>query len=119
MTSEDYKIVDDAYVYYVTYSIVQWLPVFISADACKIVTNSLNFCYENKSLCTSAFVVMPTHIHAILFDKEFDNQRLAKSLAEFRKFTGRSLCDFCDKSMPSCFRKVIRECSVSDRERRF
>jgi putative transposase len=119
MTTENYRIVGDAHVYFVTYSIVEWLPVFISKDACKIVTDSLNFCYEQKSLCTSAFVIMPTHMHAVVFDKEFDNDRLIKSLGEFRKFTGRSLCDLCDKTMPSCFGKTLRECSVSDRTRRF
>ncbi len=50
MTSERFRIVDDAHVYFVTNSVVEWLPVFISEAACRIVTDSLNFCYENKEL---------------------------------------------------------------------
>jgi len=119
MASEKYKIVDDAFVYFVTFSIVEWLPVFVSADANKVVTESLNFCFEKKSLCTSAFVIMPTHMHAVVFDKDFDNDRLIRSLSDLRKFTGRSLSDYCDKKMPKCFQTNLRECSVADRQRRF
>ena len=65
MTTERFRICDDAHVYFVTYTIVQWLPVFVSEEACRIVTNSLNFCQEQKGLCTNAYVIMPTHLHAI------------------------------------------------------
>ncbi len=118
MPSENYRIVDDAYVYFITWSIIEWLPVFVSEAACKIVTDSLNFCRINKSLCTSAFVIMPTHMHAILFDQDFDNDRLARSLADFRKFTGRSISDFCERGMPGCFRESLREFATADRSRR-
>ena len=73
MTTERYRLTNDAYVYFVTYSIVQWLPVFITEAACKIVTESLSFCHQQKELRTNAFVIMPTHIHAIVFDSDFDN----------------------------------------------
>jgi REP element-mobilizing transposase RayT len=63
---ERYKIRPDAAVYYVTYSVVDWLPVFISSAACDIVTESLNFCHERKGLRINGFVIMPTHIHAIV-----------------------------------------------------
>ncbi len=95
MTSERFRIVDDAHVYFVTYSVVEWLPVFVSETACRIVTDSLNVCHEKKGLRTNAYVIMPTHMHAILFDRSSDNERLERSLADFRKFTGRQLSDFC------------------------
>jgi REP element-mobilizing transposase RayT len=116
---ERYRITSDAAVYFVTFSIVDWLPVFISESACRIITDSLNFCHENKSLCVNAFVIMPTHMHAIVFDRGFDSQRLQNAITDFRKFTGRSLCDFCDAHMPRCFRESIRAASREDRERRF
>jgi len=119
MGTEAYRVVEDAHIYFVTYSIVEWLPVFVSEQACRIVTDSLNFCRKNKGLCTNAFVIMPTHMHAIVFDRAFDNDRLQRSLTEFRKFTGRSLSDFCATHMPKCFADVLRECSTADRERRF
>jgi putative transposase len=116
---ERYRIRQDAAVYFVTYSIVEWLPVFVSEAACRIVTDSLNFCHQRKGLCTNAFVIMPTHMHAIVFDHEFDCQRLVRTLADFRKSTGRSLSDFCGSHLPSCFHQTLRSAATADRERRF
>jgi putative transposase len=119
MTSERYRIRSDGYVYFVTHSIIEWLPVFVSDSACRIITDSLNYCRRNFGLCTNAYVIMPTHIHAIVFDQRFDSDDLQKSLTSFRKFTGRSLCDYCAQHMPSCFDKVLHEASTADRIRRF
>ena len=119
MTSERYRITDDAHVYFVTYSIVEWLPVFVSEKACRIITDSLNFCHQKKHLRTNAYVIMPTHFHAIFFDAEFDNERLKRSLTDFRKFTGRALSDFCGSNMPPCFAETLKASSTADRERRF
>jgi REP element-mobilizing transposase RayT len=116
---ERYRIGPDAAVYFVTYSVVDWLPVFVSEATCRIITDSLNFCREKKCLCTNAFVIMPTHMHAILFDRDFDTVRLQKSITDFRKFTGRSLCDFCETHMPRCFAETFRAASTEDRDRRF
>lgn len=116
---ERYRITDDAHVYFVTYSIVDWLPMFISESACRIVIDSLNFCHQKKGLRINAFVIMPTHMHAIVFDGDFDSERLKRSLTDFRKFTGRSLSDHCLNHMPKCFHETLRASSTADRERRF
>jgi REP element-mobilizing transposase RayT len=66
-----------------------------------------------------AYCLMPTHMHAIFFDAKFDNERLQRSLADFRKFTGRSLSDYCACHLPKCFLETLRASSTADRERRF
>jgi putative transposase len=116
---ERYRISPDAAVYYVTYSIVEWLPVFVSEAACRIITDSLNYCHANKGLRVNAFVIMPTHMHAIVFDKDFDSKRLENTLTDFRKFTGRSLSDFCAHHVAHCFTEALRAAATADRERRF
>jgi len=37
---ERYHIVSGVGVYYVTFTVVEWLPVFIDEHACKIITGS-------------------------------------------------------------------------------
>ncbi len=44
---ERYRIVEGVGVYYVTFSVTEWLPRFIDESACKIVTDSFNFCIQN------------------------------------------------------------------------
>ncbi len=91
----------------------------MSEAACRIVTDSLNHCNQHKGLCTNAFVIMPTHMHAIFFDRDFDSNRLVQTLADFRKFTGRSLSDYCARHMPRCFAATLRDAATADRARRF
>ena len=116
---ERFRIHPEAAVYFVTYSVVEWLPVFIREATCKIVTDSLTFCHHQKQLRINAFVIMPTHLHLILFDGDFDSERLTRTLADFRKFTGRQLSDYSEKQLPGCFPKTLHEQATADRQRRF
>jgi REP element-mobilizing transposase RayT len=115
---ERYRIYDGA-VYFITMSVVEWLPVFTSEVTCKILADSLNYCHEHKSLRINAYVIMPTHFHAIVFGREFNPKGLKSTLTDFRKFTGRRLTDHCACHMPRCFGEVFRRVSGEDRDRRF
>src|SRR5574339_611922 len=88
---ERYRIVKGVALYYVTFTVVEWLPVFIDETACKVVTDSFNYCIRNKFLGVNAYVIMPTHLHAILFDIQFNSERLKHTLDDMGKFTGRLL----------------------------
>jgi REP element-mobilizing transposase RayT len=116
---ERYRIVAGVEVYYVTFTIVAWLPVFIDERACKIITNSLNFCISNKSLRVNAYVIMPTHLHAIVFDADFNSERLKHTLDDMRKFTGRQLLDYSIEHLPQSFTEEFHKQAGKDRERRF
>lgn len=116
---ERYRIHEDVSVYFVTFSVVEWLPVFTSGSTCRIIADSLNYCHEQKGLRVNAFVIMPTHFHAIVFDDDFDSASLEAALTDFRKFTGRSLSDYCANYMPPCFAETLRSAAGADRERRF
>jgi putative transposase len=115
---ERYRFHSDGAVFYVTFSVVDWLPIFVSETACKIVTESLDFCQRQKGLRVNAYVIMPTHFHAILFHADFQAKALEHVVTDFRKFTGRELADFCAQHMPASFQKVLLERAGSDRERR-
>jgi len=116
---ERYRITSDEALYYVTFTVVEWLPVFVSEPPCKVVTDSLTYCQEQQGLRVNAFVIMPTHVHAILFHADYDSDRLLDAVTAFRKFTGRRLADFCDRSMRTCFSAAMRAAAGDDRERRF
>ncbi len=116
---ERYRIHEGASVYFVTYSVVEWLPVFTSETTCSIITDSLTYCHTNLSLRINAYVIMPTHLHAIVFDSDYDSVRLAETLTAFRKHTGRSLADYASKHLPNCFTEAFRKAAKTDRARRF
>jgi len=116
---EKYRIVEGVGIYFVTFTIVEWMPVFIEEATCKIITESLNFSIRNKRLGVNAYVIMPNHMHAIVFDRDFDNDRLKHTLDDFRKFTGRQLLDYADANLPNPFGQTFRENAKEDRQRKF
>jgi putative transposase len=116
---ERYRIAADASVYFVTFSVVEWLPVFVSETTCRIVCDSFRFCHEQKQLRINAFVIMPTHLHAIVFDANWNTDRLQQTLIDFRKFTGRQLTEWCVQHGPSCFASTLQSQATDDRAHRF
>jgi putative transposase len=76
---ERYRFHSDGVLFYVTFSVVDWLPIFVSETACKIETESLNFCHRQKGLRVNAYVIMPTHLHAILFHADFQAKALDRA----------------------------------------
>ncbi len=113
------RIHEDAALYYLTFTVIQWLPVFVSKEPCLIVTESLNFCHREKGLRINAFVIMPTHLHLIVSDADFNVQRLRQTLTDMRKYTGRRLADYCEQKMPAAFGQVLRGTRRTDRARQF
>ena len=114
-----YRFLETHSCYFVTFSVIDFLPVFIAETPCKIITDSLNFCHENKYLCTNAFVIMPTHIHAILFDADHDPERIRKTVGEMRRVTGKRLIRYCEKHMPNNYSNIMQNMSGTDRQMRF
>jgi REP element-mobilizing transposase RayT len=116
---ERYGIHPDAALYFCTFSVVDWLPIFVSERPCQIIVDSLCFCHEQKHLGVDAFVIMPTHLHLIVFDREWVTERLQQTLTDFRKFTGRRLAEFCREVMPGCFETALSAAAGDDREHQF
>lgn len=81
------------YPHFITFAVVDWLPVFIDSKPCDIIIDSLKFCRERKGLRIHGYVIMPTHLHllgsatndftGIVRDfKSFTSKQLKKHLAE-------------------------------------
>jgi putative transposase len=115
---ERYRFHVDGSLFYVTFTVVDWLPVFVSADACRIVTDSFTYCHRHKGLRINAYVILPTHLHAIVFHETFTARALELTLTDFRKFTGRQMAEYCDKHLPRTFGEVFARHAGGDRERR-
>lgn len=116
---ERYRITSDAALYFCTFSVVDWLPVFVGESSTNVVFESLRFCRDEHRLRIDSYVVMPTHLHMIVFDAEFDSNKLNDCLIQFRKFTGRKLVELCRQSMPQSFDKTFKLAAGDDRQHRF
>ena len=114
---DGYKFHEDVFVYFITFTITDWLPVFISPEPIKIIADSLEFSINKRHLRVNAYVIMPNHIHMIVFDAQFDNLRLKQTLVNFRKFTGHRLADYIDSHLSRSLSSVIQAKNITDRAR--
>ena len=71
-TMDGYLFFEGVYVYYVTFTVVDWLPIFITPEPINIIVDSLRFCIKEKFLRVHAYVIMPNHIHMVVFDAKYD-----------------------------------------------
>ena len=114
---DSYKLIDSVYVYFVTFTISDWLPIFVNPEPVRIVFESLEYCIKEKDLRIHAYVIMPNHAHLVVFDANFDNDHLEKTLTDFRKFTGHKLAVYIDGNMTDSIAAVIRSKQLVDRKR--
>jgi REP element-mobilizing transposase RayT len=83
-----YKVYDPSATYFVTSTIVAWLPVFTTAATCDILVESLAYCRQHKGLSLFGWVILDNHFHAVVAAPE-----LTRVLADLKKFTARRLLD--------------------------
>ena len=97
-----YRAQEPDRAYFVTSSVVQWLPVFTTEEAeglgrkvdgraaarCDILVESLAYCREHKALRISAWVILDNHFHAILSAPD-----LPRVMADFKRHTARWLIE--------------------------
>ena len=72
--------------YFVTSTIVAWLPVFTTAARCDILVSAFEHCRAHKGLRISAWVILDNHFHAILAAPG-----LPRVLADFKRHTARRI----------------------------
>ncbi|MDY6910251.1 MAG: hypothetical protein SWC40_09985 [Thermodesulfobacteriota bacterium] len=51
--------------YFVTSTVVAWIPVFTHKDHFEILAGSLQYCRGKKGMRLYAYVIMENHIHLI------------------------------------------------------
>jgi REP element-mobilizing transposase RayT len=81
-----YKVHDPDGVYFITNTIVEWIPVFTTRDAFDVITRSLAFCRKNKGMRLYAYVVLENHMHLIA-----GAPKLSETMQAFKSFTAREI----------------------------
>lgn len=83
--SRKYKIRDQEKLHFVTFTIAQWLDVFIRREYSDIFLDSLKYCQKNKGLEVYAFCIMSSHVHLII-GKNGDS-KLEDIIRDIKKYT--------------------------------
>jgi putative transposase len=83
--SRKYKIRDQDKLYFVTFTVIHWLDVFIRQEYRDIFLDSIKFCQRNKGLELCAYCIMSSHVHLIIGRNK--GQSLQGIIRDIKKFT--------------------------------
>ena len=81
-----YKFLEKDGIYFVTSTILEWIPVFISESYFKIIIDSLEFCREKKKMKLHVYVIIENHVHLIV-----SGENLNDTLKSFKMFTAKEI----------------------------
>jgi putative transposase len=83
-----YRIYDQEGLYFVTFTVHQWVDVFTRKAYSDILLESLRYCQSNKGLEIYAWVIMSNHIHLIIESKGF---KLSDVIRDLKKHTAKAI----------------------------
>lgn len=89
MSADNYFITDQNSIYFLTFTVTDWVDVFTRKDYKFIITDSLNFCVENKGLEIFAWCLMSNHLHIVCRAEE--NYKISDIIRDFKKFTAKAI----------------------------
>src|SRR4030042_4128689 len=81
-----YRITENSYPYFLTCTIIEWLPFFTRKPYFEIIIDSLKYCREQKGLKFFAYVILDNHLHLVA-----NGERLAATIKEFKSYTAQAI----------------------------
>jgi putative transposase len=83
-----YKIINEGQLYFITSTIIQWIPVFNDEKYFDIIIESLQFCRKEKGLRIYAYVILDNHFHLIV-----SSEKLELTIQSFKRHTARKILE--------------------------
>jgi REP element-mobilizing transposase RayT len=87
--SRQYKFRDQRLLYFVTFTVIDWMDVFIRDEYRQVVIRSIKYCQENKGLEVYAYCFMTSHVHMIIGSA--GKMPLEGIVRDLKAFTSRSI----------------------------
>ncbi len=88
--STKYKISDHTKLYFVTFTVIQWIDVFTRKLYKDLLVENIKYCQSNKGLELYAWVLMSNHIHMIIGSQSVE---LSNIIRDLKKYTSVKLLE--------------------------
>jgi REP element-mobilizing transposase RayT len=98
-----YKFFDKTDLYFVTYTVINWIDIFTRDIYRNVLLDSWNYCIKNKGLKIHAWCIMTNHVHMIISS---DGEELSNIMRDMKSFTSTTL------------KRIIADNSQESRENR-
>jgi REP element-mobilizing transposase RayT len=89
MSADNYFIKDQNAIYFLTFTVVDWIDVFTRSGYKMVIADSLNYCIENKGLEVFAWCLMSNHLHLVC--RALDEKKMSDIVRDFKKYTAKAI----------------------------
>ena len=89
MSSENYRVEKQDAVYFLTFTVTDWVDVFTRLNYRNIIVESLDYCRKNKGLKLYAWCLMTNHIHLVCRVEQ--PLGMSDFIRDFKQFTAKSI----------------------------
>ncbi len=86
-------------IYFVTFTVVEWVDVFTRSRYADILIDSLKYCIDEKGLQLHAYVIMSNHVHLII--SRNGKPTLSEIVRDFKKYTSMQIKNSIEKEPES------------------
>ena len=91
-----YAIRNQEQFYFVTFTAVYWLDVFIRQEYRNIFIDSIKYCQKEKGLLVGAWCIMTSHVHLILGTDE--TSKLEDTIRDLKSYTSRHIRKYMENN---------------------
>jgi REP element-mobilizing transposase RayT len=92
MTHSRYRFFETDRPYFMTCTIVGWLPVFTRPEAVNLIYDSWRFLKEDSQFNLFAYVILENHLHLVASSPD-----LPSDMQRFKSYTARTVIDLLDQ----------------------
>ena len=110
MSRTRYRIFDTRFPYFLTCSVVDWLPVFTRPSAVQIVLDSWRFLQHRDELTVFGYVILENHLHLVAA-----GENLANSIGRFKSYTARQIIDGLRERGEATMLRQLRDARLDHR----
>ncbi len=89
MSGDRYYIRDQHAIYFVTFTVIEWLDVFSRLNNKNVVVDALNYGVDKKGLIVYAWCLMTSHLHLIVSARE--PFQLSGIIRDFKEHTAKEV----------------------------
>lgn len=82
--------------YFVTFTVVNWIDVFIRAEYRNIFIESVQYCQREKGLLVGAWCIMTSHIHLAL--GTMGENKLEDIIRDLKSYTSRHIRKYMENN---------------------
>ena len=88
-----YKIADDNAPHFLTFTVLNWLPVFTRPATVKIILDALHWRQTHKEAKVFGYVILENHMHCIL-----QAPNLGRQIHDFKAYTAKEILRYLEEN---------------------